>query len=444
MRFFCLLAVVLALAQAPTLPTTALERTQSIVMMLTAFGLTWKVGLSGEDHKRDMNDAGILAMAAAIPMTRTFTYVAQRDFRMNFDRVIDLFHAAGDDLEGEPSLALWRRIRFRPLHLPALMSALRIPAWFVTPSRYYVSGEEGLVSLLWRFAFPVRLVDMARDFGRGPNALSEIVSWMIDFLYTEFEHLWDWRSLAAHADQFSTYARAINAKGAPFVHIFGFVDGHNQEVARPGHYQNVLFSGHRWIHCLKWQGLMMPNGMQPFPFGPICGSNHDAFMLGKSNLLPVLHYLMARIGRVYSLYGDLAYPDDACLMRPILFAQPGSREEELNRIMSSLRIAVEWGFGRMASLWPWLDFVLRRSLFAPLSPPAPPAPLHVAYSCTECAVCDASQTRNMQVLLVPVGRYFPVANILTNCYTTLYGSQTGDYFGLAPPSLEEYTSGVML
>ena len=118
---------------------------------------------------------------------------------------------------------------------------------------------------------------------------------------------------------------------------------------------------------------------------------------------------MQHLGFLYALYGDLAYPHDACLFRPIMQPVPGSPEEGFNREMSSVRIAVEWGFGQIALLWPWLDF-----------------------------------TRHMQVLLVPVGFYFSVANILTNCYTTLYGSQTADYFELSPPSLEQYTSGATL
>ena len=165
----------------------------------------------------------------------------------------------------------------------------------------------------------------------------------------------------------------------------------------------------RWIHALKWQCIMLPNGMMPYPFGPICGSNHDGHMLRLSNLLPALDDIMAELGYVYSLYGDLAYPNTPTLMRPIAFAQVGSPEELLNQVMSSVRISVEWGFGRLASLWPWLDY-----------------------------------TRGMQVLLAPIGLYFPVAVVLTNAYTTLYGSQTGDYFGVLPPSLEEYVSGAML
>lgn len=77
--------------------------------------------------------------------------------------------------------------------------------------------------------------------------------------------------------------------------------------------------------------------------------------------------------------------------------------------MSSCRVSVEWGFGKIMGLFQFLN-----------------------------------HEENLRVLHQPVGLYYPVANILANCHTCLYGSQTGDYFGLAPPQLEEYLSGQML
>jgi hypothetical protein len=46
--------------------------------------------------------------------------------------------------------------------------------------------------------------------------------------------------------------------------------------------------------------------------------------------------------------------------------------------------------------------------------------------------------KNQKVLLQPVGRIYVVAVLMTNCHTCLYGSQTGMFFGLEAPELEEY------
>jgi hypothetical protein len=39
-----------------------------------------------------------------------------------------------------------------------------------------------------------------------------------------------------------------------------------------------------------------------------------------------------------------------------------------------------------------------------------------------------------------IQKFWPVAQILTNCHTCFYGSQTSRYFNLRPPSVEVYLS----
>jgi len=106
--------------------------------------------------------------------------------------------------------------------------------------------------------------------------------------------------------------------------------------------------------------------------------------------------------------------------------------------MKALRVSVEWGFGKIVSLFQYLNHEENLRLFLqpvhtawPSLPPtpAPPHPL---------------TTPSFLRLLWQVGLYFPVANILTNCHTCLYHSQTGLYFGLDPPSLEDYLNGEIL
>ena len=73
--------------------------------------------------------------------------------------------------------------------------------------------------------------------------------------------------------------------------------------------------------------------------------------------------------------------------------------------MSRVRVPNEWGFGKI------------KTLFA-----------YVAWS------------RSLKPLLQPIGYYWPVAQILTNCHTCMYGSQAGSYFDMRAPKLEWYVS----
>merc|ERR1711939_177753 len=146
--------------------------------------------------------------------------------------------------------------------------------------------------------------------------------------------------------------------------------------------------------------------MQPFPFGPICGSNHDSFMLRESRLLEAMARISSYLGWAYAFYGDLAYPHDRFLYRPYDQPPSGSWEAQCNEAFRSLRVSVEWGFGKIFGLFQYLN-----------------------------------HEENLRLFLQPVGLYYPVANILANCHTILYGSQTSDYFDVPRPGLEDYLNG---
>ena len=129
-------------------------------------------------------------------------------------------------------------------------------------------------------------------------------------------------------------------------------------------------------------------------FGPIEGKRHDAFMLGVSGLSNKLNRLQEPNEEPYVIHGDPAYG-----------AQINDDQQEFNSKMSKLRVCVEWGFGKICQLFAFFDF-----------------------------------KKNLKILLQPIGKHFLVATLLTNCHTCLYGSQTGKFFELDPPTLESYLS----
>lgn len=73
--------------------------------------------------------------------------------------------------------------------------------------------------------------------------------------------------------------------------------------------------------------------------------------------------------------------------------------------MSKLRESVEWGFGKIVQYFAFLDF-----------------------------------SKNLKILLQPIGKYYVVGALFTNCHTCLYGSTTTSLFGVPPPGIEEYLS----
>ena len=71
--------------------------------------------------------------------------------------------------------------------------------------------------------------------------------------------------------------------------------------------------------------------------------------------------------------------------------------------MSKVRECVEWGFGKVTTIFAFLDF-----------------------------------KKNQKVYLQPVGRMYVVAVLMTNVHSCYYGSQTSQFFNLDPPNASEY------
>ena len=307
----------------------------------------------------------------------------------------------GDD---EPS-SVYTKFRFRLNDLARVVAALEVPHEFSTAGNHHFTGEEAVLLLLWRFRSSDGANSFTLETGRSEAAISECVQYMVEHIHARFPHLIDERSFTAWSSKFAEFAAAFRRWGVPVPNLIAFLDGKLWPVCRPGRWQRVLFSGHKRIHGLKTQGAVFPNGIQPYPYGAVDGSRHDSFVLRMSGIVDVLRAVCAALGVNYVMFGDSAYPISRWLWAMYKGVMTPA-QQMFNSDMSPARVTVEWGFGKIAALWPFLDY-----------------------------------RKNQQVLLRPVGMYLNVGNVLTNMHTCLYGSIVGKEFGMVPPTLELYMQG---
>ena len=143
----------------------------------------------------------------------------------------------------------------------------------------------------------------------------------------------------------------------------------------------------------------------PYPFGPVNGNRHDSFLLRESEILEIMDEICQQLGEDYVLFGDSAYPISRFLFRMYKGVMT-ALQRAFNQDMSPARVSVEWGFGQIVELWPFLDY-----------------------------------RKKLKILLSPVGLYFGVGNMLTNIHTCLYGSIITREFGMGRPSLSMYMQG---
>lgn len=193
-------------------------------------------------------------------------------------------------------------------------------------------------------------------------------------------------------------------KGSPVPNCFGFIDGTARAICRPSINQEAYYSGHKKVHCLKYQSLITPDGIIVSLKGAYEGRRHDAAMLRDSGLYEELEANVHGNQR-FLIYGDQGYGLRELLLRPYTQHEIGidPARQLFNNAMRSLRISVEWGFNKIIQIFAFLDF-----------------------------------KKNQKLLVQDLQKMYRVGTILTNCHTCLYGGETSQYFQVKPPTLQEY------
>lgn len=98
---------------------------------------------------------------------------------------------------------------------------------------------------------------------------------------------------------------------------------------------------------------MAANGIICQLDGPYPDHRHDAGILRESSLYQNLEKLVR--GQAYVIYGDPAYPLRPLIMKPYGGAALSEAQREFNKGMSTVRQAVEWGFGKIVRDFAFVD-----------------------------------------------------------------------------------------
>ena len=294
--------------------------------------------------------------------------------------------------------------RFFKTELRTLCNQLGLPQTIQTPNRQCFSGIESLCVLLKRLTYPCHYSDLIPRFGRSVPDLANCFNFTLDFIYNRWGHLLSNFNQPFLSQQcLEEYCLKIAQSGAPLINCWGFIDGTVRQICRPGQDQKVCYNGHKRVHALKFQSILTPNGLIANLYGPVQGNRHDAGILRDAATLNELsQFSFDRRGEPLCIYGDPAYPLNVHLQMGFK-APVNPAQQQFNAEMSAVRVAVEWGFGKVIELFKFIDF-----------------------------------KKNLKLHLSPVGKLYVVAVLLTNAHTCFYGSQVSDYFDEEAPALENY------
>ena len=338
----------------------------------------------------------LLASGAAIDQDLLIVlFCMQEAPRKHIQYRIDCFMLEDDVFED--------MFRFEKDHVLQIVVALRFQE-IRLDNRILVSGELQLLVLLRRLAYPCRLVELEAFFSMSRTTISRIVNHSLRFIHENHGHLLQFDSSKMTSARQECLAAAIHRKGAPLSNCVGFIDGTIRPMCRPTRNQKAFYNGHKRIHCLKFQSLVTPDGLIAAMEGGFRGARHDAGVFSASVLKRSLEdHLFGSNGRQMVIYGDPAYPLLPYLCAPFKGAVLTPEEQEFNRRMASVRIAVEWGFCKVLNMFAFVDY-----------------------------------RKNLKLHLQPISLYYLVAAILTNVHTCLNGSQISEFFACDPPPLSEY------
>ena len=94
--------------------------------------------------------------------------------------------------------------------------------------------------------------------------------------------------------------------------------------------QEAWWNGWRKLHGMKWQTVILANGMDAHVFGPLPCRRNDLFSLRESNILELMADVQINEPIKYKIFGDSAYYNNEYI---------GVGD---GRGMSSVRETIEW------------------------------------------------------------------------------------------------------
>lgn len=151
---------------------------------------------------------------------------------------------------------------------------------------------------------------------------------------------------------------------------------------------------------------MLTNGLIGRFDGPFIGRRHDSAIYHLSRIVDEFCTLPLSNDRInFAVYGDSGYGNQKYVKVGFKNRKTlNARQKEFNKLMSSLRIGVEYGFGQIVVQFAFLDF-----------------------------------KRGNKMYLSNLKRFYYVAAFLTNCQSCLKGrNQISAIFKSYVPTLEEY------
>lgn len=205
----------------------------------------------------------------------------------------------------------------------------------------------------------------------------------------------------------------------PRKYVCTFLDGHRVNICRPGKInnlpnvdvQNLFYTFYTKTHNLLWLLLVAPDGLSQWLSPVEVGRHADGFIWSQHAEAQDLQEQFSQQQRIlnflYSIYADSAFEGSIICHRPHARNRATEHETRENFIWCKLRVSVEWVFGEIEQMFPYI-------------------------TCTN-VLKVANNKRDYGI-----ARLFEALVLMRNIHVCVRGSNASRYFGIRPPTLVEY------
>jgi hypothetical protein len=126
---------------------------------------------------------------------------------------------------------------------------------------------------------------------------------------------WDHEGILSPA-KLCAYGEALTTFGSPTKTVVGFLDCTIRQTCHPGMDESLTYTRYKKLHGMKFQGVVVLNGLLAHLEGPFRAPQNDVGVLNESELLVNMARYVIQLGsrasdlpggRHFQLYGNSAY-----------------------------------------------------------------------------------------------------------------------------------------
>jgi len=190
-----------------------------------------------------------------------------------------------------------------------LRQVLGIPLEFRTVNRDHASGLDALCMLLYRLSWPRNYFLLRQTFGGSAQRIARISNALAVYLCNKYKNKLESLDRRRLSDEYLiNMANTQHRKNGVMQNVFGFIDATVRSCCRPVRFQQEIYNGKDCEHALKYQTVMLADGIICHVSGPWSGRRHDTYIFQNSQLPAALAELprmpAADGGELLALYAD--------------------------------------------------------------------------------------------------------------------------------------------